>query len=121
MSEIPSVPVSELPDDFTGETSRLLLDVREHDEWESGHVAGALHIPLGDVPARIDEIDPDSELFVICHAGGRSERVLGYLIQRGYEGTNVSGGMAAWAGAGRPMQTGPGGSRGAAPDSGASL
>lgn len=118
MSDVPSVPVTELPVDFTGESSRVLLDVREHDEWDAGHVPGALHIPLGDVPTRIDEIDMDVELFVICHSGGRSERVLGYLIQRGYEGSNVSGGIAAWASTGRPLETGPGGSRGAAPDTG---
>jgi rhodanese-related sulfurtransferase len=112
MPDVPSVPVAELPVDFSTETNRILLDVREDDEWANGHVAGALHIPLGDVPARIDEIDLDAELFVICHSGGRSARVLGYLAQRGYEGVNVSGGVVAWAQAGRPLETGAGGSRG---------
>ena len=114
MSDVPSVPVTDLPVDFTAETNRILLDVREDDEWANGHVPGALHIPLGEVPARVDEIDPDAELFVICHSGGRSARVLGYLSQRGYEGANVGGGILAWAQAGRPLETGAGGSGGAA-------
>ncbi|PXW30549.1 rhodanese-like domain-containing protein [Nocardia sp. 348MFTsu5.1] len=117
MSEIPSVPVSELPANFVGETTRVLLDVREPDEWANGHVPGALHIPLGDVPGRIDEIDMDADLYVICHAGGRSERVLGYLMQRGYEGVNVAGGMMSWAQTGRPMEYGSG-AGGAIPDPG---
>ena len=108
MSEIPSVPVTELPADFVGETNAILLDVREPDEWAEGHVPGALHIPLADVPARIDEIDPDARLYVICHAGGRSEQALRYLMQRGYEGANVVGGMMSWAQTGRPLEYGSG-------------
>ncbi|SIS21378.1 rhodanese-like domain-containing protein [Williamsia sterculiae] len=106
MSDIRMVPVADLPEDFTGDESRILLDVREPDEWESGHVRGALHIPLGDVPARIEEIDMDADLLVICHSGGRSMRVLEYLNQRGYEGANVRGGMIAWAEHNRPVVTG---------------
>lgn len=101
-----SVPVDQLPDDFSAVTDRVLLDVREDDEWASGHVPGALHIPLGEVPARLGEIDPDAELYVICHGGGRSERVVRYLEQVGYEGVNVDGGMIAWIGASRTVVTG---------------
>ena len=79
MGDIPKVPVTELPDDFTDESGRVLLDVREDDEWNAGHVRGALHIPLGEIPARLDEIDLDSDLLVICHSSGRSMRVLQYL------------------------------------------
>lgn len=100
-----SVRVEQLPVDFSAVTDRVLLDVREDDEWASGHVRGALHIPLGDVPARLGEIDPDAELFVICHGGGRSERVVQYLEQAGYDGANVEGGMIAWLGASREIVT----------------
>jgi rhodanese-related sulfurtransferase len=89
----------------------VLLDVREDDEWARGHAADARHIPMGEVPARLDEIDPDAELYVICQAGGRSMRVAQYLQQNGYRPVNVSGGMLAWASAGRPVITddsGPG-------------
>jgi rhodanese-related sulfurtransferase len=83
----------------------VLLDVREDDEWQRGHAEGAQHIPMGDVPARIGEIDTDATLYVVCHAGGRSLRVAQYLARNGYEPINVSGGMLAWAGAGRPVVT----------------
>ena len=64
-SAVPQAQVSGCPSEF-GE-SAVLLDVREDDEWQRGHAPDAQHIPMGDVPARIDEIDPDKDLFVICH------------------------------------------------------
>lgn len=89
----------------TFDESVILLDVREDDEWQRGHAVGAQHIPMGDVPARIAEIDTDATLFVVCHAGGRSLRVAQYLARNGYEPINVAGGMLAWAGAGRSVVT----------------
>jgi len=105
--------VDELPSTFdtdeSGGAAVVLLDVREDDEWQLGHAPGARHIPMGEVPARLDEIPADAELYVICHGGGRSQRVAGYLARNGYQPVNVSGGMAAWAGAGRPVVTDDGG------------
>ena len=95
--------LAEVPTEFG--SSVVLLDVREDDEWARGHAAGAQHIPMGDVPARIGEIDADATLYVVCHAGGRSMRVSQYLAQNGYEPINVSGGMLAWSAAGRPVVT----------------
>lgn len=71
----------------------------------AGHAPGAQHIPMGQVPSRIREIDADATLFVVCQAGGRSRRVAQYLARNGYTPVNVSGGMLAWAGAGRPVVT----------------
>lgn len=102
-SAVPQLPVTQLPADF-GEAA-VLLDVREDDEWQRGHAPGAQHIPMGDVPARIGEIDPDKQLFVVCDLGGRSLRVSQYLQRNGYEPVNVEGGMLAWAQAGRPVVT----------------
>lgn len=101
--EVTEAPIADVP--VTFDDSVVLLDVRENDEWERGHAAGAQHIPMGDVPARMEEIDSDATLFVVCHAGGRSMRVAQYLARNGYEPINVSGGMLAWAGAGRPVVT----------------
>ena len=108
MGDIETVAVTDLPDDFTGDAERILLDVREDDEWELAHVAGALHIPLGEVPARIDEIDLDRELLVVCRTSGRSYRIMEYLLMRGIDGAVVSGGMVAWEAAGKPTESGPG-------------
>ena len=101
-SAVPLVDISALPAEFS---AAVLLDVREDDEWQRGHAAGAQHIPMGEVPARMAEIDPDMPLFVVCHFGGRSMRVAQYLARNGYEPVNVDGGMAAWVGAGRPVVT----------------
>lgn len=104
---VAEVSVGDLPAVFGG--SEVLLDVREPDEWQRGHAAEARHIPMGDVPARIGELDPDVQLFVMCQAGGRSLRVAEYLTRNGYRAVNVSGGMLAWAAAGRPVVTDDGG------------
>lgn len=89
--------------------SVVLLDVREDDEWQRGHAAGAQHIPMGEVPARLGEIDPDARLFVVCAVGGHPRWVAEYLARNDYEPVNVTGGMLAWAGAGRPVVTDDGG------------
>jgi queuine tRNA-ribosyltransferase len=83
----------------------VLLDVREDDEWKRGHAADARHIPMGEVPARLDEIDRSATLYVICKAGGRSAKVAQLLAHNGYEPINVAGGMLAWAESGRPVVT----------------
>jgi rhodanese-related sulfurtransferase len=95
--------VAGLPAEFGPEA--VLLDVREDDEWRRGHAAGARHIPMGEVSARLEEIDPQAKLYVICKAGGRSAKVAQYLASNGYEPVNVSGGMLAWANAGRLVVT----------------
>jgi len=76
----------------------VLIDVREPAELEAAAVAGALHIPMNDVPARIDEIDKEKTVLVLCHLGGRSAQVAMYLLSNGYENViNVAGGISAWA------------------------
>jgi len=95
--------VTGIPDRLGGET--ILLDVREDDEWLRGHAPGAQHIPMGDIPSRMAEIDADATLYVICHAGGRSMKVAQYLARNGYEPVNVTGGMLEWVRAGLPVVT----------------
>jgi queuine tRNA-ribosyltransferase len=87
----------------------VLLDVREDDEWNRGHAVDAQHIPMGQVAARLDEIDRSATLYVICKAGGRSAKVAQLLARSGFEPVNVDGGMLAWAEAGRPVVTNEGG------------
>jgi rhodanese-related sulfurtransferase len=99
--------VAGMPAEFGPGT--VLLDVREDDEWQRGHAADAQHIPMGEVPARLNEIDPRATLYVICKGGGRSQKVAQFLAGNGYEPVNVSGGMLAWANAGRPVVTDDGG------------
>lgn len=81
----------------------VLLDVREPDEWQAGHIEGALHIPLADLPARVGELSPDDKIVVVCRSGARSGRAVGWLGQNGYDVLNLDGGMVAWAVAGQKM------------------
>lgn len=96
-NEIPSVHATELPADA------VVLDVREDDEWVHGHIDGATHIAMGDVPARLDDLPEGDPLYVTCRSGGRSAQVAAWLNQNGFDAVNVAGGMGAWQDAGRPM------------------
>jgi len=87
----------------------LLVDVREDGEWEAGHVAGAVHIPLGDLAERADELPDDRQLVLVCRLGGRSARATALLTSSGFDAVNLAGGMQAWAAAGLPFQASDGG------------
>lgn len=99
--EVPSVPVDEIPAEPG--SAAILLDVREDDEWQLGHAPGAVHIPMADVPARVDELDYDREIYVVCRQGGRSIQVVQYLTHVGFDAFHVVGGMVAWQRSGRPL------------------
>ncbi len=82
---------------------QLVLDVREQREWDDGHVPGALHVPMADLPSRIDEL-PDAAILVVCRSGARSARVVAWLEHTGFEARNLDDGMQAWLAAGLPME-----------------
>jgi rhodanese-related sulfurtransferase len=82
----------------------VLIDVRETWEWDQQRVPGAVHIPLGELPQRLDEIPADRDVYVHCHLGGRSARAVEYLRGHGRpRAINVSGGIEGWAEAGLPL------------------
>ncbi|WP_316899707.1 rhodanese-like domain-containing protein [Pseudodesulfovibrio indicus] len=91
------------PDAYT------LLDVRQDWEYEEDHLPGALHIPLPELPDRIQELDPEGMLLVYCASGGRSMAAAALLEGQGFEDiNNLVGGMSAWEGhsAFGPMELG---------------
>ncbi|MWC31204.1 rhodanese-like domain-containing protein [Paenibacillus sp. MMS18-CY102] len=76
-----------------------LIDVREADEWQDGHIEQAIHLPLSALPARQGELTEGEEPFyIICRSGNRSGRACEYLATQGYEVINVTGGMLNWNG-----------------------
>ena len=82
----------------TAETPPLLLDVREPHEYGHCHIEGSVNMPMNSVPARLAELDRETEIVTICHHGMRSGAVADYLIGRGYTRiTNLQGGIDAWA------------------------
>jgi rhodanese-related sulfurtransferase len=75
----------------------FLLDVREDDEWEAGHAPQAVHIALGELGARYEELPRDRTIVCVCRGGGRSARAAEALAGVGFTTINLVGGMRAWA------------------------
>jgi rhodanese-related sulfurtransferase len=101
-----AVTVTEAQRQLTGREA-VLIDVRERDEWAAGHVAGATHIPLADLPTRLDEVPRDQPILLFCRSGNRSGKATAFLRQQGYtQAANVEGGIIAWQGAGLPVTRG---------------
>ena len=95
---IPAVRARELGDDV------YLVDVREDDEWGAGHAPGAVHVPMMELPGRLDEIPADRDVVVVCRSGHRSAEVVGYLLGRGFgQVRNLTDGMVGWVAAGLPL------------------
>lgn len=97
---LPTTTVDAMPDPLPA--GLVVLDVREPHEWADGHIDGAVHIPLGDLPARREELDPQQQTLVVCHLGGRSAKATAWLLTQGHDVVNLDGGMDAWQAAGRP-------------------
>ena len=76
----------------------VILDVREGWEMQICALPGSTHIPMGQIPDRLSELDPARETVVVCHHGVRSRRVIGFLEPRGFTQLyNLTGGVDAWA------------------------
>jgi rhodanese-related sulfurtransferase len=100
---VPEMPAAALPD------GAFVLDVREDDEWAAGHAPHALHIPLGQVGPRSEQVPRDRDVYVICRSGSRSAYAAQALGAAGWSTVNVSDGMQGWASAGRRMVSDSGG------------
>lgn len=75
-----------------------LLDVREYHEYDIANIEGSVLIPLGEIADRKDELNPDDEIVVHCHHGGRSMKATQYLKDQGFKNVkNLAGGIDAWA------------------------
>jgi rhodanese-related sulfurtransferase len=99
-----------LPQDVSKRRSDLhLLDVREQDEWDAGHIEGAQHIPLGQLGARLAEVPIKGTLVAVCRSGSRSDRAAKGLRASGFEAENLEGGVTAWTRAGLPLVAKSGG------------
>ena len=85
----------------------FVVDVREPMEYVSGHVPGAVLIPMGHLPSRLAELPKDRPVYVICASGNRSLAMTDYLRRSGVNATSVAGGTGAWARSGHDLVTGP--------------
>ena len=85
-----------------------VVDVREPMEFDEAHVPGAVLIPMGQVGARLGELDKKSPVYLICRSGHRSA-VMGELLEaEGFDTVNVAGGTLAWVRSGKPYERGSG-------------
>ena len=97
-SKTRSIKVSEVQQRL--DDGAQLIDVRESNEWKSGHAPGAKHIPLGSLGGRLKTIAKERPVMVMCQSGMRSAQAAKILASEGFDVTNVSGGMVAWKRAG---------------------
>ncbi|WP_068984957.1 rhodanese-like domain-containing protein [Lysinibacillus xylanilyticus] len=75
-----------------------LIDVRELDEVESGHIPGIIHVPLGLLEFRMHELNKNEPYVIVCRSGVRSGNATRFLESRGFDVSNMVGGMLAWEG-----------------------
>ncbi len=76
----------------------ILLDCREPEELAIASIDGALAIPMGEIPSRLPELDPEKEYIVVCHHGIRSAQVCAFLASNDFDRViNLAGGIEAWS------------------------
>ena len=81
-----------------GSAKVVLLDVREPAEYATARIEGSVHIPMGEIPGRQQEFDPDAHIVAICHLGVRSLNVTAWLRNQGFERVqSLCGGIDAWS------------------------
>lgn len=111
--EVEEYSALELGDDVDVETVAsvmdredvFLLDVREPWEYEEAHIPGVTLIPVGDVPANLDQIPTDKQVIVTCRTGNRSSQVAQYLRSNGFDNiSNMTGGIVDWQAEGFPVE-----------------
>ena len=92
------VSVTALAAELNAGRSLVLLDVREADELALCALDGVVHIPVDEVEERLGELDPSSDIVVVCRSGARSRRITHLLQGKGFASVrNMTGGMNAWA------------------------
>ena len=108
-SALPTVDVVEAERRLREDPDRpLLIDVRDPHEFAAVRAPGAVLMPTSVFVARLGELPAGRPLLIVCHVGGRSAAVTGYLVRAGRSDVvNVAGGMDAWERSGLPVTRGP--------------
>ena len=82
-----------------------IVDVREPEEWNTGHIPGSVHLPMGEVASRLDELDPERPVVTVCRIGVRSLLSADELLLAGFSDVkSLAGGIVAWSEAGEPLE-----------------
>jgi len=83
----------------------VVVDVRQNGEWKTGHIQGAVHLPLGALPSRLRQLPNGKTIITVCQSGHRSAVAARTLTRAGHDVLNLRGGMNAWRRAGLPVGT----------------
>lgn len=102
MNQTPEIDIHEAKKRI--DAGDLLLDVREQDEYDEAHIPGSTLIPLSEFANRYDELPQDRDVVVYCRSGSRSAQAVNFLNDKGYDATNVEGGILAWKRADYPTE-----------------
>lgn len=93
-----SISAKEVNERLTAGETLNIIDVREVAEVRSGRISSSIHLPLGLLEFRMNELDKKKEYIVVCQSGGRSSQAVKFLDYQGFNVTNMNGGMLAWEG-----------------------
>jgi adenylyltransferase/sulfurtransferase len=97
-ANIPEITVEDLKARLDRKENFVLVDVREPFEWDIARIPGAILMPLGELPSRLGELNPSSDLVIQCKSGGRSAHAVQFLLQQGFSKvSNLAGGILAWS------------------------
>lgn len=105
-SSVPIISAEELDEELKNGNRPFLLDVRQPQEYQLGHIPGAKLIPLGSLGSRLNEVPKDREIVCICVTGHRSVPAVNKLTAVGIEARSLNDGMIAWQIGRRPVKKG---------------
>lgn len=94
---LPSVSAAELSEKLKNGKRPLVVDVRQPEEYRTGHINSAKLIPLGELSGRLKELPKNKEIVLVCASGSRSRSATKMLVREGYDAINMNGGMMSWA------------------------
>jgi rhodanese-related sulfurtransferase len=100
----PEITVAELVRGAVAPGAQL-VDVREWEEWATGHIPGSVHLPMAEVAVRMGELDPARPVITVCRSGRRSLLSARELLRAGFpDVSSLAGGISAWVDAGQPVE-----------------
>ena len=103
---IPSLDASELSEKLKNGKHPFVIDVRQPEEYRTGHITGAKLVPLRDLSHTMHSLPKKREIVCVCASGNRSHSAARALMNAGYDAHNMTGGMLAWRRAGLPVKKG---------------
>ncbi len=104
MEQVKEITPEELKAKLERGEKLQIVDVREPHEWDAGHIPQAKHIPLAMLPYRLEELDKQTPIVMVCRSGVRSHTATAFAGEHGFDAANLVGGMLHWTG---NVETGP--------------